>query len=256
MSAHGRHVWYELMTNGPEAAKTFYGDVVGWTTQEMPMPGGTYTLLMAGETATAGLMEQPEEMRRMGVPPSWRGFVAAEDVDAAAAKVTRLGGQVHVPPTDVPGVGRFAIVADPQGAAFALFKASSPGPEQTPEPGTPGHIGWHELYAQDWEKAFAFYAELFGWQKADAIDMGEMGTYQLFSAGGPPVGGMFNKPPSMPAPSWLYYANVASVDQAADRISAGGGRILNGPMQVPGGTWIVQATDPEGVMFAIVGPRN
>lgn len=256
MSTRGRHVWYELLTTAPEAAKAFYRDVVGWGTQDMPMPGVNYTLFMVGEMAVGGLMEQPEDMRRMGSSPSWRSFVAVDDVDAAAGKVTHLGGRVDVEPSDIPQVGRFAIVADPQGAVFGLFSSSSPGPAQTPEPITPGHFGWHELYAADWETAFAFYAELFGWQKADAIDTGATGIYQLFSAGGPPIGGMFNKLPSMPAPFWLYYVNVASIDEAAARITAGGGRILNGPMQVPGGSWIVQATDPQGVMFAIVGPRH
>src|SRR5438067_591821 len=77
----------------------------------------------------------------------------------------------------------------------------------------PGRVGWHELLAADWEKAFAFYRELFGWQKAQT-DTGAVGTYQLFSAGGQTIGGMFTKPPTMPVPFWLYYFNIGDIDLA------------------------------------------
>ena len=123
-------------------------------------------------------------------------------------------------------------------------------------PETPGRIGWHELLSTDWEKGYAFYNALFGWQKADAMDMGAMGTYQMFSTGGPPVGGMFNKPPMVPATFWLYYFNVGDFDAAVERVKAGGGEILNGPMEVPGGGWIIQGKDPQGAMFALFGKRD
>jgi predicted enzyme related to lactoylglutathione lyase len=253
---HGRFVWYELMTTDPGAAKAFYGEVVGWSTQDVPMPGMTYTLFTMGETHVSGLMELPEEARNMGAPPSWIGYVSVNDVDAAAEQVKRLGGTVHVQPRDIPDVGRFSIIADPQGATLALFKSSNPAQDQPPEPGTPGRIGWHELLATEWEAAFAFYGELFGWQKADAIPMGEMGVYQLFSAGGPAIGGMFTKTPMIPVPFWLYYFNVGDIDAAATRVTAGGGEILTGPMQVPGGSWIVQCRDSQGALFALVGTRG
>jgi hypothetical protein len=162
---------------------------------------------------------------------------------------------VHVPPTDIPNVGRFSVVADPQSAVFALFNSPNTCDAPLPERGTPGHVGWHELSAADWQKAFAFYSELFGWQKGDAMDMGAMGTYQIFSVGGQPVGGMMNKPPMVPVPNWLYYINVADIDAATDRVKTGGGQILNGPMQVPGGDWIIQGKDPQGAMFALVGKK-
>ena len=116
----------------------------------------------------------------------------------------------------------------------------------------PGRVGWHELLAADWEKAWAFYSELFGWQKADT-DIGAMGTYQLFSAGGQTIGGMFTKPPTVPVPFWLYYFNVGDIDAAVRRVKAGSGQVLNGPIEVPGGSWIVQCTDPQGAIFALVG---
>ncbi|WP_029073939.1 VOC family protein [Kaistia adipata] len=254
-----RFVWYELMTTSTDAARQFYGSVVGWGTRDASQPGMAYTLFTVGDVPVAGLMDLPEQARQMGAPPSWIGYVSVPDVDAATAKVASLGGATHVPPTDIPDVGRFAVVSDPQKAAFILFK---PLPMQGVQPdrppmGTPGHIGWHELYADDWEKALAFYGAMFGWQKADAIDMGEMGTYQLFSTagGGDPIGGMFNRPAEVPVTFWLYYFNVDDIDAAVRRVEAGGGKVLNGPMEVPGGAWIVQGQDPQGAMFALVGPR-
>ncbi len=253
----GRFVWYELMTTDTQAAKSFYGSVVGWGARDASVPGVAYTMFQVGETAIGGLMDLPEPARQMGAPPSWLGYIGVDDVDATVGRVTGLGGAVRVPPTDIPEVGRFAVITDPQGAALALFKPATACPDQSPEPtqGTPGHIGWHELLAVDWEKALEFYATLFGWTKADAMDMGDMGIYQLFATGGQAVGGMFNKPPTVPRPFWVFYFNVDSIDTAVERVTAGGGTILMGPMEVPGGGWIVQCSDPQGAMFALFGRR-
>jgi uncharacterized protein len=252
--SQGHFVWYELMTTDTAAAKAFYGKVVGWGTQDIP--GMAYTLFTAEEHPVSGLMDQPEDSRRMGAPPSWIGYVSVENVDATADRVKQLGGTVYVAPKDIPNVGRFAVVADPQKAVFALFKWASAAQDELPAPQMPGRSGWHELLAADWEKVLPFYSELFGWHKGDAMDMGAMGTYQLFSVGGPPIGGMFNKPPMVPAPFWLYYFNVGDIDAAAGRVTAGGGQILNGPMEVPGGGWILQGTDPQGAAFALLGKRG
>ncbi len=257
MSAtHGRFVWYELMTTDTDAAKDFYTKVVGWGAQPAPNPTMPYTLFTAGETLVGGMMDQPEESKQMGAPPSWLGYVAADDVDATTDQARSLGGAVYVEPRDIPDVGRFSVIADPQQAAIGLFKWSAPMPEAPAAPETPGRIGWHELATTDWEKAYAFYNALFGWQKADAMDMGAMGVYQIFAAGGPAIGGMFNKPPVVPATFWLYYFNVDDFDAAVERVKAGGGEIINGPMQVPGGSWIIQANDPQGAMCALVGRRG
>jgi predicted enzyme related to lactoylglutathione lyase len=259
MPEQGRYVWYELMTTDTAGAKTFYTGVVGWETQGMPMPGMpdmTYTMFTAGGAPVGGLMDLPDAVRDMGAPPFWMGYVGVDDVDEAAAQAQRLGGAVHVEPRDIPEVGRFAVLADPQGASLALFKSANPAQDEPAPPDAPGRIGWHELMAVDWEKAFAFYNEMFGWQKAEAVDIGAMGTYQLFSAGGRAIGGMFNKPPQVPAPFWLYYFNVDGIDAAAARVSAGGGRVVNGPMEVPGGSFIVQGLDPQGAMFALVSLRR
>jgi uncharacterized protein len=256
VSTHGRFVWYELMTTDTQAAKAYYGKVLGLGSQDVSKPGMAYTLFTLAEAPVGGLMDLPEDVRKKGVPPNWTGYVGVDDVDATAERIKRLGGIEHHPPTDIPDVGRFAAVADPQMAAFALLKWLDPERGRRAEPGTPGRIGWHELLAADWETAFAFYSELFGWEKATAVDMGAMGTYQLFATGGEPIGGMFNKPKAVPAPFWLYYFNVDAIDAATERVKAGGGQILNGPMEVPGGSWIVQCMDPQGAMFALVGRQR
>ncbi len=253
--AHGRFLWYELMTTDVRAAKAFYADVLGWGTRDAPMPGSAYTLVTVGETAVGGMLDLPEEARKTGATPQWLGYVGVDDVDAAADRVARLGGAVHVPPTDVPNISRFAVVADPQMATFVLLKWLNFVPEQAADPGTPGRVGWHELLSGDWQKAFAFYADLFGWKKEDAT-VDARGTYQVFSAGGQTLGGMFTKPTSVPIPFWLYYFTVGDVDAAARRVKAGGGRVLEGPMALPRGDRIARCVDPQGAMFALSTKRR
>lgn len=249
---HGRFVWHELMTTDPAAARDFYAAVAGWGTRDASMPELPYTLFTLGETPVGGLMELPEQARNQGARAGWVGYVAVDDVDAAVAEVQRLGGGVHVPPWDLP-VGRMAVVADPQRAVLVLFKGAEDWPDLPP--GTPGRFGWNELLAVEWDKAFEFYATMFGWRKADAVDMGPLGTYQLFGLDGPPFGGMFNKPAAIPEPFWLYYITVGDIDAAIGRVTAGGGQVLNGPVEVSGG-WIAQAMDPQGALFALLGRRE
>lgn len=252
-----RFVWYELMTTDVKAAADFYSKVVGWTAKDSGMAGMDYMLFHAGDSMAAGLMAQPEESKAGGSPPGWLGYVGVADVDASAAKAKGLGATVYVEPRDIPGVGRFSVIADPQGAVIALFWSDSEPPPEPPM-GTPGQFGWSELYASDWEKVFPFYEALFGWTKDQAMDMGEMGTYQLFApaAAAPAMGGMFNKPPEVPATFWLYYVNVDAIDPAVERVNANGGKVLFGPMEVPGGSFVVQCQDPQGAMFALAGPRK
>jgi len=255
VNSHGHFVWYELMTTDVEAAKAFYAKVMGWRTRDASMPDTAYTLFTVGKASVSGLTDLPEEARRMGAAPRWIGYVGVDNVEATVDRIKRLGGTVHVPPTEIPNVSCFSVIADPQMATLTLVKWLNPAQEQPAALSEPGRVGWHELLAADVEKAFAFYRELFGWQKAHA-DTGAMGTYQLFSAGGQTVGGMFTKPPTVPVPFWLYYFNVGDVDAAAERVKAGGGRILEGPLELPGGSWIARCTDPQGAMFALEGKRS
>jgi predicted enzyme related to lactoylglutathione lyase len=252
---HGRFVWYELMTTDTAAAKVFYASVVGWGAQDASTPALAYTLFTVGKAFAAGLMGLPEDARKMGATPRWIGYVGVDDVDAAADWVKRHGGAVHVPPTDVANLSRFSVIADPQMASLALIKWLKPSGQQPADPGKPGRVGWHELLAADLEKAFAFYGELFDWQKADA-DIGPLGTYQLFSARGQTIGGMFTKPATVPVPFWLYYFNVGDIDVAAERVRAGGGQVIEGPLELPGSSWIARCVDPQGALFALEGKRS
>jgi uncharacterized protein len=255
VNCHGRFVWYELVTADIETAKAFYANVVGWGARDVAISGLAYSLFTVGNAPVAGLMNLPEDASSMGAPPHWVGYVGVDDVDAAVDRIKQLGGAVRVPPTDVPNTSRFAIVADPQMATFALVKGLSPAQARSPELDAPGRVGWHELLATDWESAFDFYGALFGWQKADAR-VGAMGRYQHFSAGGETIGGMFTKPAILPLPFWLYYFNVGDVDAAAERVEAGGGKVFYGPTDVPGGGWIVHCTDPHGAVFALLDKRS
>jgi predicted enzyme related to lactoylglutathione lyase len=250
---HGRFIWYELMTPDTAGAKGFYSDVVGWTCDDS-MPG--YTIVGPG-VGMGGVMELPQEAKAMGVPPNWTGYVAVDDVDAAVEKAKQLGGAVRVEPTDIPNIGRFAVIADPTGAVIAIMTPLPMDPPRPqPEPNAQGHTSWRELYAGDLARAFDFYAELFGWRKDSDMDMGPLGTYRLFANQDGQVGGMMTKPDQVPVPAWLYYFQVGDIDAAADRVKSGGGQVLNGPMEVPGGGWIIQGQDPQGAMFALVGTRG
>jgi uncharacterized protein len=254
-NSHGRFVWYELTTTDMQAANAFYTAVVGWGTRDASMAGLPYTVFTAGNASVSGMMELPKDARKTGERPMWIGYICVDDVDAAADRIERLGGAVHVPPQDILYVSRFSVVSDPQMATFALFKWQSPGNEQPINLRTRGHVGWHELLAHDWEKAWAIYSELFGWQKAEA-NVGAMGAYQQFSAGGQTIGGMMTKPPTVPVSCWLYYFNVGDIDAAVKRVKAGGGQVLRGPIEVLDSNWIVQCADPQGAIFALAGHRG
>jgi len=246
--------WYELLTTDMKAAERFYAAVVGWRPEAWGgSENASYTVMNSEKRGVAGIMDIPEEARERGVPTMWFGYIYADDVDAASESVKKAGGTVKRAPEDIPGVGRFSVVSDPQGATFQFLKPN--GPDQPPlSMTTPGHVGWHELYTTDWQQAFDFYAGQFGWTKGDSMDMGPMGTYQLFLVGGEPTGGMMNKPEQIPYPVWLFYFNVPAIDAAAERVKENGGKVLMGPIEVPGGGWIVQCMDPQGATFALLAP--
>jgi predicted enzyme related to lactoylglutathione lyase len=204
----------------------------------------------------AGLMAIPPDAKSRGAQPGWNGYVYVDDVDAMTRRAIEAGGSQMHAPTDIPTVGRFSVLADPQGAVFALFRPL-PRDEHVEWPPymTPGTIGWHELHAADGASAFDFYGKLFGWKKDEAMDMGPMGTYQLFATSDQPVGGIMTDN-RVPHPYWLYYIAVEAIDAAVERVKAGGGEVLNGPMEVPGGAWVIQGRDPQGAIFALVAPKR
>jgi len=243
----GRFVWHELMTTDPQAAGAFYSKVLSWRTQPSGMPD--YTLWVSGKTQAGGLMAQPESA---GGAPSWLVYIGTPDVDATTTAAERLGGKVHKPPADIPGVGRFAVLSDPQGATFAIFKPSAVPAGAAP----PADFSWHELATSDAQGALAFYSELFGWSRGPAHDMGPQGTYHLIEHGGAQVGGFYKLMDTSKAPHWLTYIQVGSVDKAAAAAKAAGGKVTQGPMEVPGGSRIAQILDPQGGAFAVHEPAR
>jgi len=245
----GRFVWHDLMTSDVEGAKKFYSDVAGWGTQawEGPSP---YTLWTTGGIPIGGVTEINEEMRKNHVGPSWLPSVGVDDVDATVAKATGLGAKTVAPPMDIPGAGRYAIIMDPQGATIAVFAGSAEmaSPGEAPKK---GNFSWHELTTSDHVAAFDFYSKLFGWEKTSEFDMGAMGMYLMYGQGGEPYGGMMTRTPDMPPPNWLCYINVSDAKETAKTIARDGGKVMMGPMEVPGGDWVAIGTDPQGAMTAV-----
>jgi predicted enzyme related to lactoylglutathione lyase len=245
----GRPLWYELMTSDMAAAEAFYKTVVGWTTTPFEGAGRPYTMFnRSGDVPAGGVMATPDDVK---APPFWAMYVGTPKLEETAAEITRLGGRAHTPVIEVSGVGRMQMMVDPQGAAFYIYE---PAGEQAPE-GAPeaGEASWHELMTTDAPAAMTFYQQVFGWQPSQAMDMGPLGSYQMFDRPHGMIGGMMNKPPEMASvpPNWQIYFRVPDVHAAAERIKANGGRILNGPMEVPGGDWIVNAMDPQGAAFGL-----
>lgn len=246
----GRFVWHELMTSDVESAKSFYPRIIDLKTQAWEKDP-SYTLWVASTGPVGGLMRLPDEAKAMGAPPCWLFYVGTPDIDATVQDVLRLGGTVLKGVTPIPDGGRFAVLTDPQGAQFCLY-SSSGAPPMPDAPPRPGEFSWHELATTDIEAALRFYQELFGWENTGAHDMGAMGIYQMFGWGGRSVGGMFKKPAEMPAPPhWLCYIMVKDAAAAAEAAKSAGGKVINGPMEVPGGDWIAQIIDPQGAAFAV-----
>jgi hypothetical protein len=250
VNARGRFVWHDLLTTDQEAAIAFYTKVIGWGTDQWRSGDGPpYTTWTANGEAIGGVMPMPSTVR--DVPPHWIAYVCVSDTDAAATTVAASGGQVLEPPADIPTVGRFAVIADPQGAAIALFTpmGRAPGHEGPPRV---GEFSWHELMTTDYARALDFYTTLFGWQRSGTHDMGPMGIYQLYERNGMQLGGMFNKSRDMPfPPNWMNYIRVDNADRAAARVTKHGGRVVNGPMEVPGEDRVALCMDPQGAMFAV-----
>jgi predicted enzyme related to lactoylglutathione lyase len=255
MTDAGRFRWYELQTSDAAAAEAFYSSVVGWSAERMGPPPDGYTVLSAAKGGVAGIMT----LGASEGPPRWVGYIAVDDVDAAAERIKAAGGSVRIPPVDVPEMLRFCGVADPQGGAFVVFKGTSPEGPPMGSREEPGYIGWHELMARDGAAAFDFYAGLFGWTQTGAY--GPSGDYRLWTDGrdgGADAGAVTNMPPGGPGtePAWNFYFQVESIEAAVERLKAGGGRLGVGPIQVPTGAWIVQAFDPQGASFCLVSPNK
>jgi predicted enzyme related to lactoylglutathione lyase len=255
-SDHGRFVWYELLSTDPQGAIAFYPEVTGWKTEAFAGGPGPYTMWVGSQGPLGGVTELPAQARAMGAPSYWQANVEVADVDATVEEVKRLGGKVYVT-EDIAGVGRFAVIADPQGAVISVFTPASE--MKAHDTSQAGEFQWHELYTTDWQAAFDFYSRICKWEKLDSFDMGPMGTYLLWGRNGKQLGGMMTMPPGMKTPdgravppSWMYYVTTDDLDAALERAKGKGATVINGPMEVPGGQRIVQLLDPQGAAFALV----
>jgi predicted enzyme related to lactoylglutathione lyase len=241
----GKFVWHELLTADAAGAGAFYPKVVSWKTQPFEHDP-SYTMWVAKNGPVGGIMTLPGGAT---APPHWLPYIGVEDVHATVAQAKSLGAKVLKDVTDMPNVGTYAVLADPQGAEFAIYKSAG-APNGGAAPGA-GDFSWHELATSDAEAAMRFYTRVFGWGVGPKHDMGApVGSYHLFLRGGDQYGGIF-KSPHGDHPSWLCYVRVDDAGKAAAAAKAAGGRVINGPMEVPGGSWIAQILDPEGVAFAV-----
>jgi predicted enzyme related to lactoylglutathione lyase len=254
---NGHFVWHEHMTKDAKAAIAFYGEVVGWKTQAFG-GGSDYMMWMSSQGPIGGVMSVPGEAAKMGAPPSWVGNVQVANVDATVTLTKKLGGKVFKEASDIPTVGRFAVIADPQGAAVAVFQPKD-GSMTAHDTSKDGEFCWNELMTSDSVAGFKFYSELFGWKILHEMEMGPMGTYRIFGVGDRQLGGMMTSPKDAPMPPmWIYYAEVPDLDGALARAKKMGAKVMNGPMDVPGGGRIAQLVDPQGAVFAIhhFTPKN
>jgi len=251
MSMRGRFVWEDLMTTDTKSAATFYNKVAGLKTAPAQFDP-SYTTFVASGTGMGGLMPLAEDAKAMGAPPNWLSYVGTDNVDDTVRQAQLLGGNVLKAATDIPKVGRFAILRDPQGAVFAVFSAAQPFPAQTSVPA--GHMSWHELATTNHAAAFVFYQQLFGWETTSEMDMGPQGVYRMFGPAGSkaPFGGIYTKSPQQPGPpAWLPYIKVADAKAATEKARSLGAQILHGPADVPGGGLITTGIDPQGAAFAL-----
>lgn len=248
MSEHGLPCWYELATADPEAAQPFYAALLGWTFADSGMAGMTYLLASAEGGMVAGLFKAEP-----GQPIGWSFYVSVENADATAAQASALGARVVVPPADIPGTGRFAVMIDPQGAGFAILQPLPGGVGGAFDQKKMGHGNWHDLGVTDPQAALAFYGALFGWTVTRSQPMGPEMIYNIIASNGQDIGGIFNDA-SATAPAWCVYFGAASIGQAVATVKSGGGGIEHDPAEVPGGAFITHCHDGRGARFALVGP--
>lgn len=244
-------IWYELMTTDVDAAARFYGEVMGWTVVDSGQADKDYRVWLMDAVGVGGLLPISPDGAAGGMKPIWLTYVDVADVDAAVVRSSAAGGGIYMPPTEIPGVGRMALITDPQGAAYYVMTPMGEAPTPPFAPERLGHGGWNELHTTDWEAALAYYADQLGWAEARRMDMGPLGTYLVFKSGDQDIGGMVNSL-GFAKPTWLCYFNVEDIEAARDRVVAAGGTIAMQPHEVPTGQWMLHGRDPQGALFGLL----
>lgn len=241
-SVRGQFVWHELKTPDANAAHAFYGKAIGWKSQ--PWEEDSSYVMFAARRGPIGATEPVNG----GMAPHWVPYIGTGDVAKTVKQAQELGATLVEDIDSLSSGSRYAVLKDPFGATFGVYESAEDYGTITPPQA--GEHSWHELMTGDYQAAFDFYSSLFGWQKMEEHDMGEQGTYMIYGLEGRKLGGMFKPMNGGPAPSWLSYVQVKDVHQVARKVKSAGGQVVNGPMEVPGGDWIVQAVDPQGALFA------
>jgi predicted enzyme related to lactoylglutathione lyase len=241
----GTPCWVDLTTTDVVDAKRFYGEVLGWTPREAPAIN--YTFFEHEGATVAGLQALMDEQRERGMPPSWSMYVRTDDADATVARAAELGATVVSDGLDIPGAGRLAVLADPQGGVVLLWQ-----PREFSGAARVNAVGawaWNDLQTTDPEGAAPFYEALFGWSTAEVPGSG--GVYRSIALEGRTIGGIMRAQQPIAQPYWTVYFGVADADAALERVVAAGGRKLTDPMAVPSGRFAV-AQDPQGAVFCFV----
>lgn len=250
----GDFIWYELMTSDMDAARAFYKAVAGFEIGEASdMPDQDYRMIRYGADYVGGIMQLDAHMMAGGALPLWIAYIAADDVDATTRAVAEKGGRVFLEPRDIPGVGRFSMVADPQGAPFYIMRGASDEASTVWQDNVVGHWGWNELWTPDQPAALDFYGALFGWRQEGAMPMGPRGDYLFMMQGDQRLGAI--GPVSDPAKPayWRHVFRVPSIGAALEAAKAHGATDIEGPHQVPGDDFVMYGKDPQGAAFVLVG---
>ena len=253
----GDFIWYELMTPDPDGAKAFYDAVVGWDIEPRPAGEMDYRMIRRSDGGNAGgVLRITSDMASEGARPTWLGYINVGDVDESTASIERSGGTILMK-HDIPGIGRIAMVTDPQGAPFYVMNPIPPANDPNGRSDVfsrhgQQRVGWNELATSNQKAALEFYTSQFGWTKGEAMPMGEMGDYQLLAHHDVPIGAIMTRAADRPT-RWRFYFRVSDLDAAKSAIEAGGGTVMHGPVEVPGGDRMLIGSDPQGAEFALVG---
>ena len=241
----GRFVWHDLMTTDAAKAVPFYTSLFDWQINEVPMPQGTYRMIVCGPGPIGGIVEEKN------IPMShWMPYVGVDDVDRSAAKCTALGGSVVVPPSDIPETGRFAVIGDPQGAYLSIYKGLPESQGFDPDLPVPGRICWNEVLSTDDAAAQRFYSGMFGWSD-EPKDLGPMGTYHVQMLGKAQAGGIMKNPMNGAPSAWLCYFFVEDLTTATDKAKQLGATALMENQPIPEVGAFSMLIDPSGACFAL-----
>lgn len=255
-----RFIWYELLTTDADAAQRFYGDLVGWALQAGAQPGMDYRMITAADgEGIGGVLQLTDDMKKGGARPVWLGYLSVPDVDAAVKQIAAEGGSIQMAPMTIHA-GRIAMVTDPQGAPIYVMTPTPPAGQPDAQStafsrAAVGHCAWNELATADPKGAFSFYTRQFGFLDGGTMPMGDAGDYQFLNDGDGMIGAIMSSAAGNRPAMWTYYFRVADIDVAKTMVESGGGTVMHGPQEVPGGDHILIGRDPQGAVFALVGAR-